>query len=402
MARARNIERQSAALRSQGLEQVTITTFLDGIARRAESNDPRGPAARVFLTVLALMGFGLLVQASHAATAMTAEGFRSQLLTEVVMRVGGIATMLFAFQLGPKGIRRFLPFAMVVVGVLLVAVFIPGVGSPRNGSNRWVELLGVSFQPSELARIVLVVWIADRCVRLGHRVYDWRRGVMPMLAVVFAYFSLVLIETDLGGSMLLLICALSTMWVGGARALPMAASLVAAGGGAITALTLLVPYVRNRVAMWFGTVSNNQVDSTMGALESGGLIGAGMGRGALRTSGVPHLQSDYAFAQIGEEFGYLGLLIVLGLVIALLWNGLRLVLSLRDRFEALAVFGLLISVGLQAMLHMQVVAGLAPPKGTTLPFISDGGSSLLVSSLAVGMALGPARRRAQELNSCNP
>ncbi len=372
--------------------QLTFTGFVDGLARRAEVNDPAGPATRVMLCVLALSGFGLLIQAGHASTVLTPSEFDSNLIAESGLRGAAILLLLGAWRLGPLGVRRFLPALLVLSSLLLLLCFVPPFSAPRNGSNRWVELFGFGFQPSELARIVLVLWVADRCVRLGPLVYDMRRGVFPMLGIALSLFALILVETDLGGAMLLLICALSTMWVGGARALPMAASLVAVGGGAITGLSLLVPYVRNRVGMWFGDVPNSQVQSTIEGLASGGFFGAGLGGGRMRTEGVPYLDSDYVFAQVGEEFGLFGLLLVAGLFACLLWNSLRLVLSVTDRYAALAAFGLLVSVGLQAMLHMQVVAGLAPPKGTTLPFLSDGGTSLFVSSLAVGLALGSARR----------
>jgi cell division protein FtsW len=112
---------------------------------------------------------------------------------------------------------------------------------------------------------------------------------------------------------------------------------------------------------------------------------------------VPYLDSDYVFAQVGEELGLAGLLLVLGLYAFFLWSALRLVLSISDRYAALAAFGLLVSVSLQAMLHVQIVSGLAPPKGMTLPLVSDGGTSLLVSCLAVGLALGAVRSRPQRL-----
>jgi cell division protein FtsW len=202
--------------------------------------------------------------------------------------------------------------------------------------------------------------------------------------------------------MLLLICALSTMWVGGAHFRSLAVTMVTIGGGAITAASLLIPYVRSRLQLWFGHAQNPQIESTLTAMAQGGLFGRGLGQGRARNLGVPYLESDYVFAQIGEELGFVGMLLVLGLLLAFLWFSLRLVLSLRNRYEALAAFGLLVSVGLQAMLHVQVVAGLAPPKGMTLPFISDGGTSLIVSSLAVGLALGAARRPFPEKSSCNP
>ncbi|MEW6072151.1 MAG: FtsW/RodA/SpoVE family cell cycle protein [Planctomycetota bacterium] len=385
---------------SAGVRQLTLTGFLDELARRAEVRDPLRPATRLFLVVLGLMAVGFLLQASHAATTLSEAHFRVELRSQAAFRLAAIGVMLLCFQIGPLRVRRLLPHLMLFAGALLLACFVPPFGVVKNGSHRWVDL-GVTFQPSELARVVLVLWIADRCVRLGHLVFDVRRGVLPMLAVSLAYFGLILMETDLGGAMLLLICALSTMWVGGARLRQVGTSLVAIGGGVIAAALLFVPYMRDRIAMWLGQVENEQVMSTLDALSSGGAGGAGFTHGVFRNDGVPYLESDYVFALVGEELGVFGMWIVLALICAFLWFSLRLVLSLRDRFEALCSFGLLVSVGLQAMVHVQVVSGLAPPKGMTLPFLSDGGTSLIVSSLAVGLALGAARRNSLEQIPCN-
>ena len=383
------------------VQQLTITGFLDNLARRAEVHDPARPATRLFLVVLALMAIGFLLQTSHAATTLSPERFAAEVQSQAVFRLAAIGAMLFCYRIGPLRLRRFLPHLMVISGLLLVFCFLPPLGVVKNGSHRWVSLLGVSFQPSELARIVIVMWVADRCVRLGHLVFDVRRGVLPMLAVALTFFGLILMETDLGGSMLLLICALSTMWVGGARLKQVGTTLVAVGGGVIAGALAFVPYMRSRVGMWFGQVENDQVTHTFEALTSGGAGGAGLARGAFRNDGVPYLESDYVFALVGEELGVIGMWVVLALFVAFLWFSLRLVLSLKDRYEALCSFGLLVSVGLQAMVHVQVVSGLAPPKGMTLPFLSDGGTSLIVSSLAVGLALGAARRNSLELFPCN-
>lgn len=403
MARSQTATARRRASRASGGErQLTITGFLDGLARRAEVRDPMRPATRLFLVVMALSGLGLLLQLSHAATTHSPERFVGEARSQVAFRLAGLAVMLVAFRLGPRGLQRWIPHLVLGSLVMLVLVFIEPFAAMRNGANRWIEVFGVGFQPSELARIAIVLWVADRCVRLGHLVYDVRRGVLPMLALSFAFFLLILVETDLGGAMLLLICALSTMWVGGARLLPVGAALVAVGGGAIIAAGAFVPYMRDRLSMWLGHVQNSQVTHTLDALASGGPFGAGFTHGAFRNHGVPHLESDYVFALVGEELGLLGMWLVLALFCAFLWFALRLVLSLRERFEALASFGLLVSVGLQAMVHVQVVSGLAPPKGMTLPFLSDGGTSLIVSSLAVGLALGAARRNHEELFPCSP
>ena len=387
--------------RKDGPGQLSFVDWADRLTARAEAEDLSALTRRLFAVVAALLAIGFLVQTSYHATVLEPLEFRNELVEQLLFRIAAVSALVAGLAIGPRGLRRLLPLLVVACALLLVACFLPGLGVEKNGSNRWVSL-GVVFQPSELARIVVVLWIADRCVRLGPRVYDLKRGIAPMLGLVLFFFALILAETDLGGALLLFICAASTMWVGGARPLHMTISLVAIGGGAFSAMTVAIPYVRQRVSMFLGKVDNDQVSDTLVALASGGPFGRGIGQGSARLAGVPYLQSDYVFAQIGEELGLAGMLLVLLLLLALLWFGLRLVLSIRDRFSALAAFGLCLSVGLQAMLHVQVVAGLAPPKGMTLPFVSDGGTSLVVSSLAVGLVLGAARRERPEPTPCLP
>ena len=197
--------------------QITIFDRMEKLARRAEESDPRGPATALCFITLALLGFGLLIQASHAATTGSPELLMDELVSQAWFRLGGVALLLGMARLGPSGLRRFVPALTVLAGLMLIAVFVPPFGVERNGSNRWIGLFGRTFQPSELARVAIVLWIADRCVRLGPLVRDGRRGLGPMLALVLTFFTLILAETDLGGALLFLMCALATMWVGGAR-----------------------------------------------------------------------------------------------------------------------------------------------------------------------------------------
>lgn len=371
--------------------QTTIFERLDQLTRRAEVQDASRPAAALFCIVLALSSIGFLIQASHAATALQPADFFDQLLSQAWFRVGGIAVLILGARIGPTGLRRFIPALIVVMALMLIAVFVPGIGSSVNGSHRWLRLGPLSFQPSELARIVVVLWLADRCVRLGPVVREARRGILPMLALGLFFFGLVAIETDVGGAMLLLFCIFATMWVGGARPKHVFGMLPLIGAGALLVAFEAVPYIRRRIEMFLGHTHNQQVGDSLAAIANGDFFGVGLGAGLARNQGVPYLESDFVFAQIGEELGLFGMLLVLVLLGAFLWYSLRLVLSIRDRYDALASFGLLVSTGLQSMLHVQVVAGLAPPKGMTLPFISHGGTSLVVSSLAVGLAIGAAR-----------
>jgi cell division protein FtsW len=384
-------------------KQLGLFDRFEELRARSSTVDPSEPAIRVFWIVLVLSGIGLLVQANHAATTQAPEAFWSGLWSQAFFRIAALTALLVGFRLGPDGARRFIPALVVLSIVALALVYVPGIPSSLNGSRRWLPLPGgLTFQPSELARIVMLLWVADRCIRLGPDVTDWKRGVWPVLRLGLVVFALILCETDLGGALLFLVCFLITMWVGGARLAHLSGPFVfAAGAGAIALLTG-VSYVRHRIEMWLGHQSNDQVLRSTEAIASGDWLGVGVGQGLFRNAGVPYLESDYVFALVGEELGYFGQLALVALFLAFLWHGLRLVLAIQDRYAALCCFGLLLSVALQAMVHLQVVSGLAPPKGMTLPFVSHGGTSLVVSSLAVGLALGAARPRNPSPVSATP
>jgi cell division protein FtsW len=351
------------------------------------------PGVALFCTVLALSTLGLLVQLSHAATTLPRDVFAHEFRGLIAHRLLGLLLLLGAFRIGPVGVRRFLPHLTLLCLIALLLVFVPGASQVANGSHRWIRLplVGQTIQPSELARVVIVIWVADRCVRLGAGVQQLWRGYLPMLGFGLGLFALIVIQPDLGGSLLFLLCFVSTMWVGGARPSHVFGSLAAAGGAGLLFAVSTLAYVRERISVWVGASGNAQVERTLEAIASGNWFGVGFGQGLWRNSGLQYMQTDYAFSLVGEEFGLVGCLLVVALVLAFAWFSFRLVLSIEDRFSALVAFGLLTSVALQAMLHLQVVTGLAPPKGMNLPFVSAGGSSLLASCLAVGLALGAAR-----------
>ncbi|MCC6406066.1 MAG: FtsW/RodA/SpoVE family cell cycle protein [Planctomycetes bacterium] len=377
--------------------QLTLNDHLDSLARFARAHDPRGPATALFCIVLALMGIGLAVQASHASTIMAPEEFHGQLASQMWFRAGGLIALILFSRIGPSGVRRYIPALCVVMTILLIAALLPGIGGAINGSRRWLNLGFFKFQPSELARIVVVLWAAHKCVTLGPLVSDFKRGVLPMLAVGMWFFVLVAVEPDFGGSLLLFVCLLATMWVGGARLNHVSAFLGSVGTVALVLGWFFVPHVHRRIEMFLGHRTSDQVTGAVQAMTNGGLFGTGVANGDARNLGVPYLESDFAFAQVGEEFGWLGVLLVIGLLLAFMWQSLRLVYSIRDRYEAIATFGLLISTVFQALLHIQVVADVVPPKGMTLPFISHGGTSLIVACIGVGLAIGAARNSAADV-----
>ncbi|WP_419192261.1 FtsW/RodA/SpoVE family cell cycle protein [Engelhardtia mirabilis] len=378
-----------------GLKQLRIGDVLQSVVRHVEDADPSRPARRLFAVTLALLGFGLVLQASHAATTLGPGQFRVDLLWEVAFRSVALGVLLVAAMVGPARLRPLLPLVICGAIALLVCVWVPGLEAPYNGAHRWVHL-GFSLQPSELARVALILWIADRTAKMGDKGRTYGRPVFKTLALVTLFAGLIGRQPDLGGALVLLICAFATMWEGGVdikRAGAPFLLLVATVFGFVAAVR---PYVRSRLGMWFGDVQNDQVAASIEALSNAGPVGTGLGLGVLRNQGFHYNDSDFVFALVAEEFGWFGMALVLLLLLAFLAFALQLVASIRDRFCATAAFGLCISVLFQALVHVQVVAGVAPPKGMTLPFLSDGGTSLIVSSLAVGLAIGAGRRHRTE------
>lgn len=382
-----------------GLRQMWLTEVLGQVSRRAGDSDPMRPALRLFGCVLALSGLGLVLQASHASTSLTWDSFRSDLAVEILFRAVGLLVVLGAAWVGPARLRPLLPVLVTGAIVALFAVWLPGLGAPRNGAHRWLDL-GFSIQPSELARLVLILWIADRCERLGPRTDSFNRPLVRTLAMVALFAVLVARQPDLGGALVILICAFATMWEGGVNLRRVGLPLFAVAGAVFAFVAAYRPYVRNRLGMWFGDVENEQVAASIDVLSSAGPTGAGLGQGLLRNLGFHYQDSDFVFALVAEELGWFGMALVLGLLLAFVASALQLVASIRDRYLSVTAFGLCISVLFQALVHVQVVAGVAPPKGMTLPFLSDGGTSLIVSSLAVGLAIGAARCAALENPQC--
>lgn len=384
-----------------GLRQLTLGSWIEQRVTRGGTAAAAHHAARVLTVVLAMMGVGILLRVSHAATILGPEEFRGYLVSDLAVRGLGLLVLLAAARLGPAGLRRAIPLLALVSLGLLLAVWLPGIGAPANGAHRWIRV-GLSIQPSDLARVALVLWVADRCVRLGPLSGDFFRGVAPMLAFVLLFAGLVALQPDLGGAILLTVSALATMWIGGVALSRVGPVLLIVAASAVSIMAALLPYVRARLDMFLGVRDNEQVGDSVRALAHAGPFGQGLTGGELRNRGFNYMDSDFAFALLGEEWGLVGLFLLLGLWVAFLWCSLRMVLALSDRFEAVAAFGLCMVLVFQALVHIQVAAGMAPPKGMTLPFLSAGGTSFVVSSLAVGLAIGAARREALLSSRCSP
>lgn len=306
----------------------------------------------------------------------------------------GFAMMCALRRLRPEALKRHARLVLLGALLLLLAVFVPGIGARINGARRWLNLGPFSFQPSELAKFAVLVFMADFMTRKVHLLGDLRRGFLPPVILSGVLFLLVIVEPDFGTAALTMMLIGAMMLMGGVKgsflawtgalALPMAGILV-----------LTASYrVRRLLAFWDpwsdAEGKGYQVVQSLVALGNGGFFGAGLGASNQKLLYLPSSYSDFIFAILGEEMGCLGALLVLGLYGALLWLGWRIARSARSPFSALLARGITLALVLQAAINIAVVTGTVPTKGIPLPFISFGGSSLVVSLAAVGILLAIA------------
>jgi cell division protein FtsW len=310
---------------------------------------------------------------------------------QIVWLAIGFAGGLLALGLDYHRLRAIAPAAAAVSLVLLVLVLIPHVGVTRNGARRWFGFGSVTIQPAEIAKIVLIVYLARWLEKSGTRIRGLREGLVPFLLMFGLIVGLVLLEKDLGTAMVMAVIALAMFLVAGARASHVVGTLALAAG-AIWLLIRLEPYRFSRMSAflnpWADSLNTGfqSVQSVL-ALGSGGLFGVGLGNSIQKYQWLPEAHTDFIFAIIGEEVGLIGTLFVLALFCLLAYRGYRAALRAPDKFGLLLATGITTWLIFQAFVNMAAVTLTLPTTGIPLPFVSFGGSSLSVSLAAVGLLL---------------
>lgn len=345
---------------------------------------------------LCLLAVGLVaVFSASSVTGLLERGdaayyFKRQLLWSVA----GLAAMWVASQWDYHRLRYVtLPLLLVAVaGLVLVLI----VGQEISGSRRWIDLGFLNAQPSELFKLANVLFLSAYLAAAGAQVRTFTRGLLPGLVVVGTGFLLILAEPDFGTAVAMAATAVVLFFAAGAHL----GHLIGLGIAALPALVYLVlaePYrVRRLLAFvdpWADPLDSgwNIIQSLL-AIGSGGVFGVGLGQSRQKFSYLPEQHTDFIFAILAEEFGLLGSLVVLGLFFFLAWRGYRLALKAPDTYGALLAVGITTMICLQAFLNIGVVTGMLPVTGITLPFISAGGSSLVVTLTGVGILLNISRQ----------
>ena len=291
---------------------------------------------------------------------------------------------------------RALAYPLLVIAILgMIAVLIPGIGVMRSGARRWLSLGGITFQPSELAKFALVLYLARSLAKRGERVRELWHGVIPHCVVVSAMAVLCLREPDFGTTALCSVMLVLMLFAAGARLAHLALFAAAAAPGLI-ALAVMAPYRFKRLSSFLDCTRDAlgdgfQLCQALIAFGSGGMSGVGLGQGQQKMYFLPAAHTDFIFSVIGEELGLVGAATVLILFAVIAARGLRIAARHPDTFGGLLAFGLTALIVVQGLLNLGVALGALPTKGLTLPFVSYGGSAMMISLAELGVLLALAR-----------
>ena len=359
---------------------------------------PRRLDLSLLLPVMALSALGLVMVYSSSAV-LAADRYHSQtffLERQSVRLLLGLVLMLVLSRVDYRVLQRLAPW-LLGVGVLLLGVLLALHGGIR-GANRWIQFASLTIQPTEFARCACVVYLAMLLDRKGERITDFRDGVLPAALVLGVLAALILKQPNLGSTIALLTTGLVLLHLAGARHRHLA---LIAGAGALVAILMVLAnaYMRARIFGWLGHWGSTEADvqgkgwqlrQSILALGSGGLLGTGPGKGIQKFFFLPDPHTDFIYAVVGEELGLLGTAAVLLAYLVVFLRGLRIAGRAPDRFGFLLAAGLTVNLAVYVGMNIAVVTGLIPTTGLPLPFLSYGGSALVVNLAVVGVLLNIA------------
>lgn len=352
----------------------------------------------LFFSVLILSVFGLMMiySSSYVWAEYKFNDSFHYLKYQSIFFIVGLFVMIFVSKIDYKFYFKYSNIILFISFILLVLVLIPGIGSVRNGSRSWFGIGSLGIQPSEAAKISLIIF-TSRYLSLNDRYIDnFFKGVVPVLIIVCLCFGLIMLQPDLGTGLILFLSIISILFIAGVN---MKFFLFGGVIGIIgvVILILIAPYRMDRITSFIDPWSDElgtgfQIIQSLYAIGPGGLLGTGFLNSIQKHFYLPEPQTDFIFSIISEEFGVMGAVIVVGLFSIIFYRGIKISINCDDSFAKYLSFGILFQLIFQAIMNLMVVIGMIPVTGVTLPFLSYGGSSLLVSMASIGIILNISRK----------
>lgn len=350
------------------------------------------------MVVLTLLGLVMVLSSSAVKAINNGQSGWGYFKKQVVWAVLGLAALFITVRVPYTKWRRFVKVGLVGSFVLMLAVFLPGLGRDVNGARAWLNLGPFGFQPSEAMKLALLLYSADLLARRSEHIANPKRTLRPVLMLLGMACVLVLAQRDLGGGIVMAVIVLAVAFFAGVPLRPLAGATAGMTGVGVF-FVVSESYRRARWTSFLDLAAQRkgdgyQVWQSLVAVASGGLTGAGLGAGKAKWGFVPELHTDFIFALIAEEMGLFGVIVVCALFGVLGYAGVQVALHAKDTFAMLLAGGVTAWLLAQAVINIMGVVGMMPLTGLTLPFVSFGGSSLLITMSAAGLLLNVARNSA--------
>lgn len=345
--------------------------------------------------ILSIFGVMMIYSASSIWAEYKFNDSFHYLKYQLIFLVLGVLLMLFVSKINYNFYYEYANIILFSCLILLILVLIPGIGSIRNGSRSWFGIGSLGIQPSEAAKIGLIIFSSKYLSRNESYLQNNIIGIIPLLIIVLIFFGLIMLQPDLGTGTIMFLAIISLLFISGLNI------KFFLGGGVIglvgiIGLIVIAPYRMNRITSFLNPWQDQlgtgfQIIQSLFAIGPHGLLGTSYLNSIQKHFYLPEPQTDFIFSVIAEEFGIVGAIIVVGLFIVIFYRCIKIALSSNDLFSKYLVFGITFQLIFQAIMNLMVVVGLIPVTGVTLPFLSYGGSSLLVSMASIGIILNISR-----------
>ena len=350
------------------------------------------------VVILLAIGVTMVLSASFARAYFDPGGVTKGKATyyfirQFIFAALGVAAMIICSRL-PVGFYKRFSMPVLIAAVILL-MLVPIIGTNANGAKRWIGLGAFTIQPSEIAKIGIILAFASMiCARRG-RMKSFRYGILPFAAILAAIVGLLVLEPHFSASIIIVAIGGVMLFLGGARLVWFIAAAVAAGGGIAVLLTMF-PYASTRITTWrdpFASTSDEgyQIVQSLYSIGSGGLTGLGLGQSRQKYLYLPEEHNDFIFSVVCEELGFIGALLILTLFALLIILGYWIALHSTDRYSFLVAAGITTLLAIQVILNVAVVTNLVPCTGISLPFFSYGGTALLMQMAEMGIVLSISR-----------
>lgn len=345
----------------------------------------------LLISVIILSLFGLLMIYSSSsiwATYKYNDPYK-YLKSQAIFLILGYFIIFITSKVDYHLYKKYSNHILIISIILLILVLIPGIGTIRNGSRSWFGIGSFGIQPSEFAKLGLIIFTSKYLTR--NKIKDIKSSVLPILLIVLLIFGLIMLQPDFGTGVIIVITIVALLFVSGVN-MSFFIKIGLLGLIGVVILVIIAPYRLERIASFLNPWkdplgSGFQIIQSMYAIGPGGLLGMGLGNSIQKHFYLPEPQTDFIFSIISEELGFAGILIVTTLFITIIYRSITISIKQEDNFAKYLSFGITFSLAFQTLLNLMVVVGLIPVTGVTLPFLSYGGSSLLISLLSIGIVL---------------